>query len=83
LHIKLKQLLWIFLLDTYVILISFAFLKVLELMFKSFWAKKLVLFKIIDLTFTLPVLLAYAFLLTFDLSECLFVTKSGNKKDGQ
>jgi len=52
-------------------------------MFKSFWAKKLVLFKIIDLTFTLPVLLAYAFLLTFDLSECLFVTKFGNKKDGQ
>jgi hypothetical protein len=51
-------------------------------MFKSFWAKQLVLFKIIDLTFTLPVLLTYAFLLSFDLSECLFRNKSGNKKDG-
>lgn len=82
-QIKLKQFLWIFLIDTYVILISFAFLKVLELMFKSFWAKQLVLFKIIDLTFTLPVLLTYAFLLSFDLSEYLFGTKSGNKIDGQ
>ena len=79
---KIKPLLWIFLIDTYIILISFAILKVLELMFKSFWAKQLVLLKIIDLTFTLPVLLAYAFLLSFDLSECLFRNKSGNKKDG-
>ncbi len=79
---KIKQLLWIFLTDTYIILISFAFLKVLELMFKSFWVKKLVLFKIIDLTFTLPTLLAYAFLLSFDLSEYLFRNKSGNKADG-
>jgi hypothetical protein len=79
---KIKQLLWIFLIDTYVILISFAFLKILELMFKSFWAKKLVLLKIVDLTFTLPVILAYAFLLSFDLSECLLRNKSGNTQDG-
>lgn len=66
---RLKKILWIFLVDTYVIILSFALLKVLELMLKSFWQKEIGLLKIMDLTFNLPILLAYIFLLSFDLSE--------------
>jgi len=66
---KLRQILWIFLVDTYILIISFALLKVIELMLKSFWANEVRLLKLLDIAFTLPILLAYIFLLSFDLSE--------------
>ena len=66
---KVKQIFWIFLVDTYILIISFALLKVIELMLKSFWANEVRLLKLLDIAFTLPILLAYIFLLSFDLSE--------------
>jgi uncharacterized protein YqhQ len=71
---KLRQILWIFLVDTYILIISFALLKVIELMLKSFWANEVRLLKLLDIAFTLPILLAYIFLLSFDFSE-LFLRK--------
>ncbi|MDH4222684.1 MAG: hypothetical protein OEV55_03990 [candidate division Zixibacteria bacterium] len=73
---KLKSILLIFLIDSYIILISFAVLKVIELMLKSFWTGEGQLFKIIDLTLSLPILCAYAFILFLDLSEYLFGNKT-------
>lgn len=72
--LKIKQVLWIFLVDTYILIISFALLKVIELMLKSFWANEVRLLKLLDIAFTLPILLAYVFLLSFDFSE-LFLRK--------
>ncbi len=66
---KIRQVFWVFLVDTYILVISFALLKVVELMLKSFWANEVRLHKLMDLAFTLPILLAYIFLLSFDLSE--------------
>ncbi len=66
---KIRQIFWIFLVDTYILIISFALLKVIELMLKSFWANEVRLLKLLDIAFTLPILLAYIFLLSFDLSE--------------
>ncbi len=66
---KVKQVFWIFLVDTYILIISFALLKVVELMLKSFWANEVRLLKLMDLAFTLPILLVYVFLLSFDLCE--------------
>jgi len=74
LPLKIKQVLWIFLVDTYILIISFALLKVIELMLKSFWANEVRLLKLLDIAFTLPILLAYVFLLSFDFSE-LFLRK--------
>ncbi|MDP3023987.1 MAG: hypothetical protein Q8O10_00440 [candidate division Zixibacteria bacterium] len=71
---KLRQILWIFLVDTYILIISFALLKVIELALKSFWANEVRLLKLLDIAFTLPILLAYIFLLSFDFSE-LFLRK--------
>jgi len=71
---KIRQIFWIFLVDTYVLIISFALLKVIELMLKSFWANEVRLLKLLDIAFTLPILLAYIFLLSFDFSE-LFLRK--------
>lgn len=71
---KVKQIFWIFLVDTYILIISFALLKVIELMLKSFWANEVRLLKLLDIAFTLPILLAYVFLLSFDFSE-LFLRK--------
>jgi len=72
LPLKLKQIFWIFLVDTYILIISFALLKVIELALKSFWANEVRLLKLLDIAFTLPILLAYIFLLSFDSSEFLF-----------
>jgi hypothetical protein len=74
---KLKQILWIFLVDTYILIISFALLKVIELMLKSFWANELRLLKLLDIAFTLPILFAYILLLSFDLSEFFFRKEQG------
>jgi len=74
---KLKQILWIFLVDTYILIISFALLKVIELMLKSFWANEVRLLRLLDIAFTLPILLAYIFLLSFDLSEFFFRNEQG------
>jgi hypothetical protein len=71
---KIRQIFWIFLVDTYILIISFALLKVIELMLKSFWANEIRLLKLLDIAFTLPILLAYVFLLSFDFSE-LFLRK--------
>ena len=71
---KIRQIFWIFLVDTYVLIISFALLKVIELALKSFWANEIRLLKLLDIAFTLPILLAYIFLLSFDFSE-LFLRK--------
>jgi uncharacterized protein YqhQ len=71
---KIRQIFWIFLVDTYILIISFALLKVIELMLKSFWANEVRLLKLLDIAFTLPILLAYIFLLSFDFSE-LFLRK--------
>jgi len=43
-------------------------------MLKSFWANEVRLLKLLDIAFTLPILLAYIFLLSFDFSE-LFLRK--------
>jgi hypothetical protein len=45
-------------------------------MLKSFWANEFRLLKLLDIAFSLPILLAYIFLLSFDLSEFFF----GNKQ---
>lgn len=74
---KIRQIFWIFLVDTYILIISFALLKVIELMLKSFWANEIRLLKLLDIAFTLPILLAYIFLLTFDLSEFFFRKEQG------
>jgi len=74
---KLRQILWIFLVDTYILIISFALLKVIELALKSFWANEVRLLKLLDIAFTLPILLAYIFLLSFDLSEFFFRNEQG------
>jgi hypothetical protein len=79
---KAKHLFWIFLVDTYIILISYALLKVLELMLRSFWHKEAGLLKTMELTFSLPIVLAYAFLLTFDLSEYFLRNRKGKESDG-
>lgn len=79
---NLKQVLWIFLVDTYIILVSYALLKVLELMLRSFWNKEAGLLKTMDLTFSLPIVLAYAFLLTFDLGEYFLRNRKGVESDG-
>lgn len=71
---KIRQIFWIFLVDTYILIISFALLKVIELMLKSYWANEIRLLKLLDFVFNLPILLAYVFLLSFDLSE-LFLKK--------
>lgn len=71
---KIRQIFWIFLVDTYILIISFALLKVIELALKSFWANEIRLLKLLDIAFTLPILLAYVFLLSFDFSE-LFLRK--------
>jgi len=71
---KIRQLFWIFLVDTYILIISFALLKVIELALKFFWADEIRLLKLLDIAFTLPILLAYVFLLSFDFSE-LFLRK--------
>ena len=76
---KFKNVLLITLVDTYIILISFAVIKILELMFKSFWLKEVQLQKIMDLTLTLPILLAYSFLLTFDLCEYFLGKRIGEE----
>ena len=78
---KFKNVLFIALVDTYIILISFAVIKVLELMFKSFWVKEIQLQKIMGLTLSLPILLAYTFLLTFDLSEYFLRNRKGEKSN--
>ena len=75
--LKIKQVLWIFLVDTYILIISFALLKVIELMLKSFWANEVRLLKLLDIAFTLPILLAYVFLLSFDFSELLLRKQQG------
>jgi len=75
LPLKLKQIFWIFLIDTYILIISFAILKVIELMLKSFWANEFSLLKLLDIAFTLPILFAYIFLLSFDFSEFFFRNK--------
>jgi hypothetical protein len=72
-----RQVLWIFLVNTYILILSFALLKVSELMLKSFWAKEVRLLKLLDIAFTLPILLAYIFLLSFDLSEFFFRKEQG------
>jgi hypothetical protein len=46
-------------------------------MLKSFWANEIRLLKLLDIAFTLPILLAYIFLLTFDLSEFFFRKEQG------
>ena len=74
---KIRQIFWIFLVDTYILIISFALLKVIELGLKSFWANEVRLLKLLDIAFTLPILLAYIFLLTFDLSEFFFRKEQG------
>jgi hypothetical protein len=74
---KIRQIFWIFLVDTYILIISFALLKVIELMLKSFWANELRLLKLLDIAFTLPILLAYIFLLSFDLNEFFFRKEQG------
>lgn len=71
---KIRQIFWIFLVDTYILIISFALLKVIELLLKSYWANEIRLLKLLDFAFNLPILLAYVFLLSFDLSE-LFLKK--------
>jgi hypothetical protein len=77
-----KDLFWIFLADTYIILISFALLKVLELMLRSFWPKEAGLLRTMDLTLSLPIVAAYAFLLTFDLGEYFFRNRKRKESDG-
>jgi len=77
LPLKIKQIFWIFLVDTYILIISFALLKVIELMLKSFWANEIRLLKLLDIAFTLPILLAYIFLLSFDFSEFFFRKEQG------
>ncbi len=66
---KIRKILWIFLVDTYILIISFALLKIVELAVKSFLSDEARLLKLLDIAFTLPILLAYIFLLSFDLSE--------------
>ncbi len=79
---KVKDLFWIFLVDTYIILISFALLKVLELMLRSFWPREAGLLRTMELTLSLPIVAVYAFLLTFDLSEYFSRNRKRKEADG-
>ncbi|HVP37135.1 MAG TPA: hypothetical protein VMT04_09095 [Terriglobales bacterium] len=79
---KIRQVVWIFLVDTYVLILSFALLKVIELMLRSSWAHEPRLLKLLDIAFTLPILLVYIFLLSFDLSEFFFRKGAGEELNG-
>ena len=68
---KIGQVFWIIMVDTYILIISFALVKLVELVLKSFWASEIRLLRLMDFGLTLPILFAYIFLLSFDLSEFL------------